>query len=155
MAKLGPVMVYRCSHYLKVREFNRLSRLLDYLNRFIFGCWVPGSIIIGRGLVLGYWGMAIVVHSDCKLGDHVHIDQCVTLGGNGVDFGVPELGSDIYIGAGAKVLGPVKIGDNCIVAANAVVLNNVPEGSVVAGVPARVIKTKIKLATHLHHLQNK
>lgn len=155
MVKLGPVMIYRCSHYLKLRKFNRLSRLLDYLNRFIFGCWVPGSIAIGRDLVLGYWGMSIVVHSDCKLGDRIHIDQCVTIGGNGVELGVPELGSDVYIGAGAKILGSITIGDNCIVAANAVVLKNVPEGSIVAGVPARVIKTDIKLATHLYHLKIK
>jgi len=151
--KIGPVFIYRCSNYLRLQNFSRLSVVLDFLNRFCFGCWVPGKMTCGKDLVLGYWGMSIVDHSDCKLGDRVHIGQCVTIGGNGTQLGVPKIGSDVYIGAGAKVLGPIMIADNCLIAANAVVLKDVPEGSIVAGVLARVVKSDITLASYLYHLK--
>ena len=145
--------LYRLSSFLKGLRLGILSTLVDYLNRIVFSCWVPGSIVAGNNLILGYGGLGIIIHGDCRLGSNVHIDQHVTLGGNATSFGVPTVGNDVYIGAGAKILGPVKIGNDVVVAANSVVLGNVADGQVVAGVPARVVKSGIRLEEHIHHLK--
>lgn len=155
MIKFGPVSLYKLSAFMQSHHLGILSKGVDMVNRLLFGCWVPGSCHIGENLVLGYWGMAIVIHSSCVLGDRVHIDQCVTIGGNGTSHGVPTIGSDVYIGAGAKILGPINIGSNCIIGANAVVVRDVPDGSLVAGVPAKIIKSGILLSDHLYHLRDK
>lgn len=121
-----------------------LPGIVDYLTRLIFACWFPHSVKAGKGVVLGYGGLGIVIHADSVLGDEVHIDQGVTIGGNGRELGVPKIGSNVYIGAGAKILGPIMIGDGCLIGANAVVLCSLPPRSVAVGVPARIIKTDIR-----------
>ena len=82
--------------------------------------------------------MGIVLHKDCVIGNNVEIDQHVTLGGR-KDDKVPIIGDNVRIGAGAKILGGVKIGDNAKIGANAVVITDVPNGSTAVGVPARII----------------
>lgn len=117
----------------------------------LFPCWIPGKVKFGKGLVLGYGGLGIVIHHDCVLGDRVHIDQQVTLGGNATEKGVPVIGNYVYIGAGAKILGPVVIGDNC--AANSIVIDDIPNGSVAVGIPAEVILKGIIIKEFLYHLK--
>lgn len=155
MSNVGPVGIYKISRFFNKVRLSVISKLFDYLNRLVFGCWLPGSCKSGNGLVLGYWGLAVVIHKDAVIGDNVHIDQCVTIGGNGTEFGVPEISSNVYIGAGAKILGPIKIGSGCIVGANSVVTINVPDNCVVAGVPARIIKKDIAIDEFLYHLRVK
>jgi len=149
------VNYYRLSRFLSKKRLEFLSRILDYIIRLMFSCWLPHTVKSGDNLVLGYGGLAIVIHSDVIFGDNVHIDQCVTIGGNGTAYGVPKIGNNVYIGAGAKLLGPITIGDECVIAANSVVLKDVPNGSVVAGVPAKIVKHDIKLNDYLYHLKNK
>ena len=149
------VNYYRFARWLSVNKVPFVPIFIDYIIRLVFSCWLPHTVKAGNELILGYGGLGVVVHSQTVMGARVHIDQCVTIGGNGVAFGVPVIGSDVYIGAGAKLLGPIKIGDNCVIAANAVVLRDVPSGSVVAGVPAKVIKEGILLKKYLYHLVNK
>jgi len=148
------IKLYRLSVILRRAKLHIFAVLIDYINRLLFSCWVPGTIKAGKSFVLGYGGLGVVIHSDCVLGDNVHIDQHVTVGGNGTVFGVPRIGHHVYIGAGAKVLGPIIIGSNVVIAANAVVIESVPDGCVVAGVPARIIKRDIKLTDFLYHLKN-
>ncbi|WP_342349998.1 hypothetical protein [uncultured Nitrospira sp.] len=86
------------------------------------------------------------------MGDDVHIDQCVTIGGNGTKFGVPTIGKGVYIGAGAKILGPVVIGNNAVIGANAVVVTDIPSNSLAVAVPARVIRENLDPVSYLYHL---
>ncbi len=106
------------------------------------GVSLPAHASIGPGLYIGHFGN-IIVHPDTVMGERCSISQGVTIGvlGGGRP-GVPRLGNDVYIGAGAKILGPVTIGDGAIVGANAVVLDDVPAGATAVGVPARIVKPK-------------
>lgn len=153
--KFGPLIIYKLSKKIAYIKVPVIPHVLDYINRLIFSCWIPHTCTVGSNLVLGYQGLAIVIHKDAVIGNNVHIDQCVTIGGNGTEFGVPVVGSNIYIGSGAKILGPISIGNGSIVGANSVVIKDVPENTVVAGVPAKVIKENIKLDDVLYHLKNK
>ena len=89
--------------------------------------------------------MGVVIGETAEIGDRVTIYQGVTLGGTGKDTGKrhPTLGSDIVVGSGAKVLGPINIGDNCKIGANSVVLDDIPEGSTVVGVKAEVKRKRV------------
>lgn len=140
--------VARWSHDHKVPVF---PRLLDYVARVLFACWIPHKARIGRGVVLGYGGLGIVVHSDAVIGEGTHIDQGVTIGGSARAAGVPTIGREVYIGAGAKILGPITIGDGTIIGANAVVIADLPPRCVAVGIPARVVHTDIDPATYLYH----
>lgn len=95
------------------------------------------------GVKFAYGGIAIVVHARAVIGKNCIIGQCVTIGGRSKHYEVPVIGDNVYIGAGAKILGPITIGNNSVIGAGAVVLKSVPANSIVAGAPARVIKTGI------------
>lgn len=120
-----------------------LPSVITMLMRFIYSIYLPCQSKIGKRIVLGYWGLGIVIHNRCVIGDDCHIDQNVTLGGTSKKREVPILGDRVYVGAGAKILGPVTIGNDVVIGANAVVLNDIPSNSVAVGVPAKVIKTGI------------
>lgn len=116
------------------------------LNYLIFNSYVPPTASIGEGTVLGYGGMALVIHARSVIGKRCVIGQCVTIGAaegyaSSEMHAVPTIGDDCYIGAGAKILGGVTIGERSTIGANAVVLSDVPAGSVVVGAPARVVAT--------------
>ena len=104
----------------------------------------PGAKI-GKGLFIDH-GTGVVIGETAEIGENCTIYQGVTLGGTGKDHGKrhPTLGNNVMVGAGAKVLGPFKVGDNSRIAAGAVVLSEVPENSTAVGVPARIVKMGIK-----------
>ena len=139
MSKCLPVILYRCSRRLSLCRIPLLPAFINYATRVIFGCWLPSGVRSGRGLLLGYQGLGVVVHHDAVLGENVHIDQHVTIGGKFTERGVPVIGDRVYIGAGAKILGPIRVGDDVIIGANAVVISDVPNAAVVVGVPARIL----------------
>ena len=138
---MNPVFLQRLSHLIKGIPI--LPKLITLIIRFVYGCYLPYELKLGKKFVLGYGGLGDVVHERSKIGDDCHVDQGVTIGGTSKKYGVPELGNHIYIGAGAKILGPIKIGDNVVIGANAVVVSDVPSGSLVVGVPAKVVKTNV------------
>ncbi|MBA3612978.1 MAG: serine acetyltransferase [Nitrospirales bacterium] len=148
---LNPVWLQRIAHFLHSSHVPLIPRLIDYLIRLLFACWLPHTADIGRRVVLGYGGLGIVIHGEAHVGDDVHIDQCVTIGGNGTRFGVPTIGNGVYIGAGAKILGPVVIGNDAVVGANAVVVTDIPSNCLAVGVPAKVIRKGIDPASFLYH----
>jgi serine O-acetyltransferase len=113
---------------------------LEKIILLVFRCVVPRHCEIGEGSELGYGGIAVVIHERAKIGRHVMISPCVTIGGRCGMFGVPVIEDDVFIGAGAKILGDVRIGRRATIGANAVVLQSVLPGAVVAGIPARVIR---------------
>ncbi|MCO7127063.1 serine acetyltransferase [Sporolactobacillus shoreicorticis] len=106
---------------------------------------IPASSKIGSGLYLAHGGSGVVVHERAVIGERVSILQQVTIGENSHHRTHPDdspvIGNDVYIGAGAKVVGKIKIGDHAIIGANAVVLTNVPEIARAVGVPARIIES--------------
>jgi serine O-acetyltransferase len=123
-----------------------LSVLYRCLFRYVrnhYGIELPYSAKVGRRLVIEHQG-CIVVHGNTVMGDDCIIRQGVTLGNRSLDapFDAPVLGSRVNVGAGAKILGQVRLGDGCSVGANAVVLCDVPAGASAVGVPARIIQPR-------------
>ena len=106
----------------------------------VTGCDLPINSEIGGGLLMPHPN-GIVIHPTCKIGPNCLIFQQVTLGSNETNTrsGVPTLGGHVDVGAGAKILGPITIGDNAVIGANAVVLTDVPANAIAVGIPARVI----------------
>lgn len=152
---LKVVTYFRLANFLFRHGVPFIPRILDYFIRFMFSCWLPHTVNVGQKLVLGYGGLGIVIHNNAVIGNNVHIDQHVTIGGNGTEYGVPVIGNNVYIGAGAKVLGPVNIGDGSVIGANSVVTRDVPSRTVVAGVPAKMIRENIDITAFLYHMRAK
>lgn len=111
--------------------------------RNIYGIELPYSVEVGRRVVIEHQG-GIVVHGHCRIGDGTIIRQNCTLGIRRLDdpFGAPSVGRNVSIGAGAAILGPIKVGDGSQIGANAVVLEDIPPGSLAAGIPA-VVKRRL------------
>jgi len=128
--------IFRLAHFLHRLRVPLLPRLLYVLNRVLFAIALPPSVTVGRNVLFGYSGLGIVVHARCVIGDNVKISQNVTLGGRSGHGAVPVIEDEAEIGAGACVLGPVRIGRGARIGANAVVLHDVPPGAVAVGVPA-------------------
>ena len=117
-----------------------LYRFLFRHVRNVYGIELPSSCKVGRRLIIEHQH-GIIVHGESEIGDDCLIRQGVTIGIRRVDrpFDAPVLGHRVDVGAGAKILGGIRIGNDAKVGANAVVLHDVPDGTAVAGIPARPI----------------
>ena len=137
------LLAYRISHWLKVHGVPILPRVLSQLARWLTGVEIHPSAKIGTGFFIDH-GMGVVIGETAEIGDYVTLFQGVTLGGTGKERGKrhPTLGNHVVVGAGAKILGGITIGDNVKIGANSVVLKNVAPNSTVIGVPGRVIKSQ-------------
>ena len=135
------VLMHRFAHMLYVRGLRFLPRFISQLSRFFTKIEIHPGAEIGRGLLIDH-GCGVVIGETTVVGDDCTIYQGATLGGTGKETGKrhPTLGNNVMVGAGAKVLGPIKIGDNSKIAANAVVLRDVMPDSTCVGVPARVVR---------------
>ena len=135
------LMAYRVAHRLHKKEHYFAARAISQTARFITGIEIHPGATIGRGLVIDH-GMGVVIGETAEIGDNCTLYQGVTLGGTGKDVGKrhPTIGNNVLVGAGAKVLGPFKIGDNTKIAANAVVLDEIPDNCTAVGIPAKVVK---------------
>lgn len=136
-----PLLFYRFNHRIHRLGLHRTAKVLSWLNRWLFGVWLPASATLGRGVTLGYWGLGVVVHSNSVLGDGCLIGQNVTIGRNFGDVAVPRIGNNVYLGAGSVVFGDITLGDNVVVGANSVVNKSIAANSIVAGNPVRIIGT--------------
>lgn len=137
------MLAYRVSHWLKTHHVPILPRIISQVARWLTGVEIHPSAKIGTGFFIDH-GMGVVIGETAEIGDYVTLFQGVTLGGTGKERGKrhPTLGNHVVVGAGAKILGGITIGDNVKIGANSVVLKNVAPNSTVIGVPARVIKTQ-------------
>ncbi|MDO8358244.1 MAG: serine O-acetyltransferase [Nitrospirota bacterium] len=137
------LLIYRIAHWLKVHNVPFVPRALSQLARWLTGIEIHPSAKIGTGFFIDH-GMGVVIGETAEVGDYVTLFQGVTLGGTGKERGKrhPTVGNHVVVGAGAKILGGITIGDNVKIGANSVVLKNVAANSTVIGVPARVIKTQ-------------
>ena len=135
------ILLHRAAHWMYCRNLMFLSRLVSQLNRFITGIEIHPGARIGRRLVIDH-GMGIVIGETAEIGDDCLIYHGVTLGGTGKDQGKrhPTIGNNVLISCGAKVLGPFRVGDNARIAANAVVLTEVPENATAVGIPAQIVR---------------
>ena len=132
---------YKIAHFLHRHHLRFLARFVSQWARRRTGIEIHPGATIGRRLVIDH-GMGIVIGETAELGDDVLLYQGVTLGGTGKEQGKrhPTIGNNVLIGSGAKVLGPVLVRNGARVAANAVVLKEVPPDSTAVGVPAHIVK---------------
>lgn len=139
------LLYYRIAHFFYKCKLKFLARFVSQLGRFFTGVEIHPGAKIGRGLLIDH-GMGVVIGETAEVGDNCTIYQGVTLGGTGKHCGKrhPTLGSDVMVGAGAKVLGPFKVGDHAKIAAGAVVLKEVPSDSTAVGIPAKIVNSASK-----------
>ena len=132
-------LAHMLSHFLYKKNLLFLARLISQLARFLTGIH-PGATL-GAGILIDH-GMGVVIGETAELGDRITIYHGTTLGGTGKEKGKrhPTVGNNVVIGAGAKILGNISIGSNSKIGANSVVINDVPEGATVVGIPGRVVK---------------
>jgi serine O-acetyltransferase len=138
---LHAVLFYRVSHQLYIRKLFTLARIVSQFARLLTGIEIHPGAKIGKGLFIDH-GSGVVIGETAEIGNNCLIYQGVTLGGTGKERGKrhPTLGNNVMVGAGARVLGPFRVGDNVKIAANAVVLEAVPDNSTAVGVPARIVR---------------
>lgn len=147
---------YRFAHFLYKLKIPVIPRFISQFAKFITGIEIHPGAEIARGFFIDH-GMGVVIGETTVIGENCTLFQGVTLGGTGKERGKrhPTLGRNVVIGAGAKVLGNIIIGDNSYVGANAVVLKDVPPDSTVVGIPGTVVKEKGKKVSginldHIH-----
>ncbi|MDC0946240.1 serine O-acetyltransferase [Nitrospinaceae bacterium] len=134
------LVTYRVTHWLWGIGFKFIARTLSQLSRWVTGIEIHPAAIIGKRFFIDH-GMGVVIGETSEVGDNVFLYQGVTLGGLATKKGKrhPTISNNVVIGAGAKILGPIKIGCNTKIGSGSVVLQNVPEYSTVIGVPGRVV----------------
>jgi serine O-acetyltransferase len=151
------LLFYRVAHWLWKRRIPFIPRALSQFARFITGIEIHPGAAIGSGMFIDH-GMGVVIGETTEIGDNVTLFQGVTLGGTGKQRGKrhPTIGSHVVVGAGAKVLGPIRIGDYVKIGANSVVLQDVPDHSTVVGIPGKIVRIKDErvadetLMDHIH-----
>src|SRR5664280_1411204 len=141
---LHAIWVHRLTHRMWTKPGGRLAaRLLSQLARAITGIEIHPGARIGRRFFIDH-GMGVVIGETAEVGDDVLLYQGATLGGTGNEKGKrhPTLGNHVVVGAGAKVLGNIRIGDNVKIGAGSVVVHPAPDNSTVVGIPGRVVRTR-------------
>lgn len=157
MSRMSAVNKYRAERWCYLHHLEPAAWLIRSWIYFVHNSFVPYKCEIGEGTEFGYKGIGLVIHSDVKIGKDCMIGTNVTIGGGagGSNVAIPEfdsvrgivpvIGNRVQVSTGAKVLGSIVVGDDVIIGANAVVINDVPAGAVVGGVPARILKMRTDL----------
>lgn len=141
------ILFHRLAHFLWIHKVPLLPRLISHLSRFLTGIEIHPGAKIGEGFFIDH-GMGIVIGETSEIGNDVLLYQGVTLGGTGKEKGKrhPTLGNDVVAGAGAKILGPIVIGNNVRIGAGSVVVRSVPDNSTVVGIPAKRVGGEEKVS---------
>ena len=143
------VFLHQIANFFHLAGFHLIARIVSQISRFFTGIEIHPGAKIGTNLFIDH-GMGVVIGETSEIGNNVTIYHAVTLGGISPSIESerqrnekrhPTIGNDVVIGSGAQIIGPVKVGNGSRIAANAVVVNDVPEGATMVGVPAKVIKT--------------
>ena len=152
---LHAIWLYRLAHFLWVREFISLARFISHISRFLTGIEIHPGAKIGKRFFIDH-GMGVVIGETSEIGDDVLIYQGVVLGGTTRERKKrhPTIGNYVVIGAGATILGPVKIGDGARIGSGSVVVKSVPAGATVVGIPGRVMERKKRLVKPLIDLEH-
>ena len=138
------VLWHKLSHALWRRRLRLLGRFSSHIARWLTGIEIHPAATLGRRLVIDH-GMGVVIGETAEIGDDCYLYHQVTLGVARTSAGKrhPTIGNGVIIGAGAKVLGPITVGDNARVGSNAVVVDDVPADTTVVGMPARPVDRKL------------
>jgi serine O-acetyltransferase len=136
---LHALYFHRVAHWLWNHRLKTLGRFVSHVSRFLTGIEIHPGAVIGPGLFIDH-GMGVVIGETTEIGENVTIYQGVTLGGTSLEKKKrhPTIGNNVVIGAGAKILGPFKVGDNSRIGSGSVVVKEVPPNSLVVGVPGQV-----------------
>ena len=146
------VFFHQISNFFYKAGFDLIARIISQTNRFFTGIEIHPGAKIGKNLFIDH-GMGVVVGETSEIGDNVTIYHNVTLGGSSPSIDSerqrhekrhPTIGNDVVIGSGAQIIGPIKVGNNARIAANAVVVKDVPENATMVGIPARAVKLENK-----------
>ena len=146
------VFFHQISNFFYKAGFDLIARIISQTIRFFTGIEIHPGAKIGKNLFIDH-GMGVVVGETSEIGDNVTIYHNVTLGGSSPSIDSerqrhekrhPTIGNDVVIGSGAQIIGPIKVGNNARIAANAVVVKDVPENATMVGIPARTVKLENK-----------
>jgi serine O-acetyltransferase len=141
---MNAVKLYRIGNWFYNHRVPFIPRIIRNLIFLLFNSYIPVSANIGKGSVFAYGAIGVVIHANAHIGQGCVLGQGITIGAaegyisNKVNK-CPIIGDNCYIGAGAKIIGDIRIGNNCQIGASAVVLKDVPDNSVVVGIPARIV----------------
>lgn len=152
---LHAIWLHRPAHFLWVRHFRFLGRLISHISRFLTGIEIHPGAKIGRRFFIDH-GMGVVIGETSEIGNNVVLYQGVVLGGTTLEKRKrhPTIGKYVVIGAGATILGPIKIGDGARIGSGSVVVKPVPPRATVVGVPGRVVEAKKPLVKPLIDLEH-
>ena len=143
------VLFHQIAHFFSIAKFDLVAKIISQFSRFLTGIEIHPKAKIGKNLFIDH-GMGVVIGETSEIGDNVTIYHMVTLGGIAPSINSnkqrhikrhPTLMDNVVIGSGAQILGPVIVGKNAKVGANAVVTKNVPENAVMVGIPAKNVGT--------------
>ena len=136
------LQIHRFANWCWRRGLNWLGRFVSHLGRFLTGIEIHPGATVGRRVFIDH-GMGVVIGETAEIGDDTTLYHGVTLGGTSWNKGKrhPTLGKSVVVGAGAKILGPIAIGDGARIGSNAVVVKDVPPGATVVGIPGRIVET--------------
>ncbi len=137
---MNAIQIYKIGRWCYTHRIPFVPKLMKGLTFIVFNSVVPYSAEIGEGTKFAYGGIGCVVHSRAHIGKRVIIGQNTTIGRSLDPEDFPSIGNDVYISAGARIIGNIHIGNNVIIGANAIVNKNVEDNCIVAGVPAKVIR---------------
>ena len=146
------VFFHKLAHFFYVAGFDLIARIISQTIRFFTGIEIHPGAKIGKNLFIEH-GMRVVIGETSEIGDNVTIYHAVTLGGSSPSIDSerqrhekrhPTIGNDVVIGSGAQVIGPVNVGNGARIAANAVVVKDVPENATMVGIPAKAVKLENK-----------
>ena len=146
------VFFHQISNFFYKAGFDLIARIVSQTIRFFTGVEIHPGAKIGKNLFIDH-GMGVVIGETSEIGDNVTIYHAVTLGGSSPSIDSerqrhekrhPTIGNDVVIGSGAQIIGPIKVGNNARIAANAVVVKDVPENATMVGIPAKAVKLENK-----------
>ena len=146
------VFFHKIANFFSIAKFDLIARIISQFSRFLTGIEIHPRAKIGKNLFIDH-GMGVVIGETSEIGDNVTIYHAVTLGGSSPSIDSerqrhekrhPTIGNDVVIGSGAQIIGPIKVGNNARIAANAVVVKDVPENATMVGIPAKAVKLENK-----------
>ncbi|MET4081163.1 serine O-acetyltransferase [Pedobacter sp. UYP30] len=138
--KSSLMRIYRIMEKLNDKKIILLPGLLMRYIRIVYSCDLPVSLKLGKGVILKHNGLGVVIHPKAIIGENTQIYQNVSIAGRN-NRGTPIVGRNVFIGCGACILGGIVIGDDVSIGANSVVISDIPAGSVVVGIPGKVVKS--------------
>ena len=149
---LHAIWCHRIAYFLWNKRMKTLARIISHISRFFTGIEIHPGAKIGRRFFIDH-GMGVVIGETSEIGDDVLMYQGAVLGGTSIEKKKrhPTIGNNVVIGAGAVILGAIKVGDGAKIGAGSVVIKDVPKGATVVGVPGRVVGEKKRKKIDLDH----